>query len=141
VFRRGFCVRHAIHRTRAPIHGPDGMIALMHDNGLYDRVKTVHHGHMPEIEILSPHDPRVAALGRQTTGIFTRWDNPTRQREGSGCAGHGNHTVQLLLPRRTSSGMAIGRSRPWYNSTHRLRTDDEGGHYHTSFVGQPRRPK
>jgi hypothetical protein len=34
--------------------GIDGMFRHLHENGLYDRVKTVHHGGMPEIEILSP---------------------------------------------------------------------------------------
>ena len=38
--------------------GPEGMIQLVQQNGLYDRVKSVHHGHMPEIEILSPTTAR-----------------------------------------------------------------------------------
>jgi len=36
----------------------EGMFRHLHENGLYDRVKTVHHGGMPEIEILSPTTAR-----------------------------------------------------------------------------------
>ncbi len=38
--------------------GPDGMIKHIQENGLYDRVGTVFHGHMPEIDILSPTTAR-----------------------------------------------------------------------------------
>ncbi len=34
--------------------GPEGMIQHIQENGLYDRVKSVFYGHIPEIEILSP---------------------------------------------------------------------------------------
>jgi hypothetical protein len=34
--------------------GPKAMVEANHGTGIYDRVKTVHHAHMPEIEILSP---------------------------------------------------------------------------------------
>src|SRR5262245_12526658 len=35
-------------------HGPEGKLQLIRDTGLYDRMRSVHHGFMPEIEILSP---------------------------------------------------------------------------------------
>jgi SnoaL-like protein len=38
--------------------GMDGMFRHLHENGLYDRVKSVHHGEMPEITILSPTTAR-----------------------------------------------------------------------------------
>ena len=34
--------------------GPEGKLQLVRDTGLYDRMKSVHHGFTPEIEILSP---------------------------------------------------------------------------------------
>jgi hypothetical protein len=34
-------------------HGPKEIVRSTHGTGLFDRVKTVHHAHMPEIEILS----------------------------------------------------------------------------------------
>lgn len=39
-------------------HGPKEMIEATHPTGLFDRVKTVHHAHMPEIEIVSPTTAR-----------------------------------------------------------------------------------
>ena len=39
-------------------HGRDGMMQLMHDSGFYDRLRSTHHGFMPEIEILSPTTAR-----------------------------------------------------------------------------------
>ena len=56
VFAPDFTIRNS--PTVAQVRGPEGMIQLVHENGLYDRVKSVHHGHMPEIEILSPTTAR-----------------------------------------------------------------------------------
>ena len=39
-------------------HGPKEMVQSNHATGIFDRVKTVHHAHMPEIEILSPTTAR-----------------------------------------------------------------------------------
>ena len=39
-------------------HGPKEMVESTHGTGIFDRVKTVHHAHMPEIEILSPTTAR-----------------------------------------------------------------------------------
>lgn len=38
--------------------GPDALINIITRNGIVDRVKTAHQGHMPEIEILSPTTAR-----------------------------------------------------------------------------------
>lgn len=35
-------------------HGPEGKMQLIRETGLFDRMKSVHHGFTPEIEILSP---------------------------------------------------------------------------------------
>src|SRR6185436_2286817 len=51
VFAPDFTIRNSA--AVAQVRGPEGMIQLVHENGLFDRVKSVHHGHMPEIEILS----------------------------------------------------------------------------------------
>jgi hypothetical protein len=40
------------------LHGPKTMVESTHGTGIFDRVKTVHHAHMPEIEILSPTTAR-----------------------------------------------------------------------------------
>jgi len=56
VFAPDFTIRSSSRPQK--VYGPDGMIQLVQQNGLYDRVKSVHHGHMPEIEILSPTTAR-----------------------------------------------------------------------------------
>jgi hypothetical protein len=40
------------------LRGPKAMVESTHTTGIFDRVKTVHHAHMPEIEILSPTTAR-----------------------------------------------------------------------------------
>jgi hypothetical protein len=52
VFAPDFAYRNS------PVRGPEGAIQVVQQVGTYDRVKTVHHGHMPEIEILSPTTAR-----------------------------------------------------------------------------------
>jgi len=54
VFAPDFTIRNSPGKVR----GPEGMVQLVQENGLFDRVKSVHHGHMPEIEILSPTTAR-----------------------------------------------------------------------------------
>ena len=56
VFAPDFTIRNSSMSKK--VYGPEGMIQLVQQNGLYDRVKSVHHGHMPEIEILSPTTAR-----------------------------------------------------------------------------------
>ncbi len=46
------------HSKYGVVRGPEEMVELMRFNGLYDRIKTVHTGYMPEIEILSPTTAR-----------------------------------------------------------------------------------
>ena len=58
VFAPDFAFLNANGVSQSAARGPQVMIDVITNNGIYDRVKTVHQGHMPEIEILSPTTAR-----------------------------------------------------------------------------------
>lgn len=58
VFTPDFAFLNANGAPQGTARGPQVMIDVITNNGIYDRVKTVHQGHMPEIEILSPTTAR-----------------------------------------------------------------------------------
>ena len=111
------------HSKYGVIHGPEGMIDLMHRNGLYDRVKTVHYGHMPEVEILS------STTARGTWTADYRHYYPLGQSyETTGdevaAPGKSNHSYasyyETFVKRDGKWQMQTMEQRQW-------RTDDEGG--------------
>jgi hypothetical protein len=70
-------------------HGPKEMVQSTHRTGLFDRVKTVHHAHMPEIEILSP----TTARGTWSADFFHYFPVDSGKPQGNEIVppGHWNH--------------------------------------------------
>lgn len=124
-WRNVFSPDFVYQRPSGAIRGGDGMIEFIKMVGLSDRVKTVHHGHMPEIEILSPTTARGIWAANYLHHYPLGQPYETTGKEVA-APGKGNETFTYYYE------TYVKIDGKWFiqtmdNASHRLRTDDSGG--------------
>lgn len=124
-WRNVFAPDFVYQRPSGEIRGGDGMIEFIRMVGLSDRVKTVHHGHMPEIEILSPTTARGIWAANYLHHYPLGQPYETTGKEVA-APGKGNETFTYYYETYVKiDGKWLIQTMD--NASHRLRTDDSGG--------------
>jgi ketosteroid isomerase-like protein len=103
------CVMHSGPPEAPPVHGRAAIVPYVRSH--IEHVVTVHHGHMPEIELTGP----ATARGTWAMFDFVEWSRPDSG-EQAGLVGYGHYLEEYV--READGEWRIARSR-----LERLRVD------------------